>query len=70
VAIVAGVIALAKNFDMTCIAEGIETESQRAYLEERGVLGQGYLLGRPADASVIGRIIADGGTTLRLVAAR
>ena len=63
VAIVAGVIDMARNFDMTCIAKGIESESQRAYLEERGVLGQGYLLGRPADASAIGQIIARGRTS-------
>jgi EAL domain-containing protein (putative c-di-GMP-specific phosphodiesterase class I) len=70
VAIVAGVIALARNFDMICIAEGIESETQLAYLAERGVHGQGFLLGRPDDASAIGRIIANGGTALRLSAAR
>jgi EAL domain-containing protein (putative c-di-GMP-specific phosphodiesterase class I) len=57
VAIVTGVIALAKSLDMTCIAEGIETEHQRTFLAERGVLGQGYLLGRPDVASSIGRLI-------------
>ena len=57
-AIVAGVIALAKNFGMTCIAEGIETELQLEYLAERGVMGQGYLLARPVDGSAIGKIIA------------
>ena len=56
VAIVAGVIALAESLDMTCIAEGIETERQRTYLSERGVLGQGYLLGRPDGAAAIGRL--------------
>ena len=59
-AIVAGVIAMAKDGDMTCVAEGIETEDQRRYLAERGVLGQGYLLGRPEDASAIGRLVAGG----------
>jgi diguanylate cyclase (GGDEF)-like protein len=61
VAIVAGVIALAKNFDMTCIAEGIETEAQRLYLAERGVQGQGYLLGRPASAAAMSRAIDEAG---------
>jgi diguanylate cyclase (GGDEF)-like protein len=56
-AIVAGVIALAKNFEMTCIAEGVESEAQREYLAERGVLGQGYLLGRPADGPTMGLMI-------------
>jgi len=68
VAIVAGVIAMARNFDMTCIAEGIESEIQRTYLAERGVLGQGYLLGRPNDAAAIGRIMARGRTSPNLSA--
>lgn len=63
--IVAGVIALAKNFEMSCIAEGIENESQRTYLAERGVLGQGFLLGIPDDATVIGRLIEATGTNNR-----
>jgi len=58
VAIVAAVIALARNFEMTCIAEGIETEAQLAYLQDRGVLGQGYLLGRPEDGTEITRVLA------------
>jgi PAS domain S-box-containing protein/diguanylate cyclase (GGDEF)-like protein len=59
IAIVAGVIGLAQNFGMSCIAEGIETEAQRAYLAERGILGQGFLLGTPAQASRIGQILAE-----------
>ena len=66
-AIVASVIGLAKNFGMTCVAEGIETEAQRAYLAERGVLGQGYLLARPADGYAISRILARSGATQALV---
>lgn len=58
VAIVESVIALAKNFNMTCIAEGIETETQLTYLAERAVLGQGYLLGRPASSSVIDSMLS------------
>jgi PAS domain S-box-containing protein/diguanylate cyclase (GGDEF)-like protein len=58
VAIVASVIGLARNFGMTCIAEGIETEAQLAYLAERGVLGQGYLLGRPDDERAISDMLA------------
>jgi len=61
VAIVAGVIELARSLGMSCIAEGIETETQRAYLVERGVLGQGFLLGRPDDDAVISRILAQDG---------
>lgn len=62
VAIVASVIALAKNFDMSCVAEGVEREEQRAYLADRGVLGQGFLLGRPTDGATLGRTIAEVGT--------
>lgn len=57
VAIVDGVIGLAQNFGMSCIAEGIETETQRSYLAARGVLGQGYLLGRPEQASHISALL-------------
>jgi EAL domain-containing protein (putative c-di-GMP-specific phosphodiesterase class I) len=58
VAIVASVIGLARNFGMTCVAEGIETEAQLTYLTERGVHGQGYLLGRPAEGSAINDMLA------------
>jgi PAS domain S-box-containing protein/diguanylate cyclase (GGDEF)-like protein len=57
VAIVASVIGLARNFGMTCIAEGIETDAQLGYLAERRVHGQGYLLGRPGPASAITRTL-------------
>ena len=60
-AIVAGVIGLARNFGMTCIAEGIETEAQRAYLAECQVLGQGFLLAAPASGAAISRLVAGTG---------
>ncbi|MCW2832141.1 MAG: diguanylate cyclase [Nocardioides sp.] len=60
VAIVAGVVALARHCGIACIAEGIETEEQRAHLARLGVLGQGYLLGRPGPAHAIGTIIEQG----------
>jgi diguanylate cyclase (GGDEF)-like protein len=47
--VVAAVLALARALDMTVVAEGIETADQRNALAALGcVLGQGYLLGRPA----------------------
>ena len=61
VAIVASVIELSQSLGMYCIAEGIETETQRAYLVEHGVLGQGFLLGRPDDDASISRILARDG---------
>ena len=70
VAIVAAVIALARNFEMACIAEGIETEAQLAYLQDRGVLGQGYLLGRPQDGAEISRMLDRARSASRLDAAQ
>ncbi len=46
--LLAGIIGLAKQLDLTTVAAGIEHETQRAILTELGCdLGQGYLLGRP-----------------------
>jgi diguanylate cyclase (GGDEF)-like protein len=43
------IIAMARGLRLEIIAEGVETEAQRAFLTERGCdLLQGYLLGRPA----------------------
>lgn len=44
--IVRAIAALAAELGLTCVIEGIETMSQLAALPV-GVLGQGYLLGRP-----------------------
>lgn len=42
------IIQLGKNLNMRVIAEGIETEAQAQYLQEKGCdEGQGYLFGRP-----------------------
>lgn len=50
-ALIAGMTGFAAELGCTLIAEGIETEAERATLEHLGVtLGQGYLLGRPAPA--------------------
>jgi diguanylate cyclase (GGDEF)-like protein len=51
-AIVRSVIALAQTLELSVTAEGIETTAQQAELSMLGCdFGQGYLLGRPADAS-------------------
>ncbi len=44
--IVRAVAALAADMNLACIIEGVETEAQLAALPA-GVLGQGFLLGRP-----------------------
>jgi EAL domain-containing protein (putative c-di-GMP-specific phosphodiesterase class I) len=58
--IVDAILALAGAFRMDVIAEGIETEAQLAALIKRGaVVGQGYLIARPAPAADIsGRFAA------------
>ncbi len=48
-AVVVSILALARALGIEAVAEGIETEAQRAALLTMGCLfGQGYLLGRPA----------------------
>jgi EAL domain-containing protein (putative c-di-GMP-specific phosphodiesterase class I) len=43
---------------MELVAEGIETESQRALLAELGVtLGQGFLLGRPMPEAEVRKLL-------------
>nr|WP_279629403.1 EAL domain-containing protein [Pannonibacter carbonis] len=51
VAIVRSVVELARGFDITVIAEGIETRAQEDVLRRLGChIGQGYLYGRPMSA--------------------
>jgi diguanylate cyclase (GGDEF)-like protein/PAS domain S-box-containing protein len=50
-AIVAAIVALAHALQIRVVAEGVETEAQRAFLKSIGCdFIQGYLVGRPADA--------------------
>lgn len=50
-AIVHTIIQLGRNLKMTTLAEGVETESQLAFLKVEGCrIGQGYLFGRPVPA--------------------
>jgi EAL domain-containing protein (putative c-di-GMP-specific phosphodiesterase class I)/ketosteroid isomerase-like protein len=47
--VVRGIVALAREFNQTTIAEGVEDEATLVMLREMGVdLAQGYLFGRPA----------------------
>lgn len=50
--VVPQILEIAQGLGLTVIAEGIETADQAAYFrnEHRGVLGQGWLLGRPMPA--------------------
>ncbi len=50
-AVIAAILEMGRALDMDVIAEGIETEAQRAYLAARHCPeGQGYLFGRPMPA--------------------
>jgi EAL domain-containing protein (putative c-di-GMP-specific phosphodiesterase class I) len=52
--IVAAMIAMAHALKMEVVAEGVETEAQRAFLARHGCdVGQGYLFGRPVAASEV-----------------
>lgn len=54
VAIAHAIVALADSLDLRLVAEGVETEAQRAYLLHIGCSeAQGYLLGRPMAASAL-----------------
>jgi diguanylate cyclase len=53
-ALVAAAIELARTFDLTTTAEGVETSDQRAALTALGCeLAQGYFWSRPVDAADI-----------------
>jgi EAL domain-containing protein (putative c-di-GMP-specific phosphodiesterase class I) len=62
-AIVTAVTALAEALDLTVIAEGVESERQRAVLEELGCRrAQGFLFARPMPADALGRMLESGGS--------
>jgi diguanylate cyclase (GGDEF)-like protein/PAS domain S-box-containing protein len=58
-AITTAIISLALSLKLDVIAEGVETEAQRAFLLERGChLMQGYLFSRPLPPEDITRLLA------------
>jgi diguanylate cyclase (GGDEF)-like protein/PAS domain S-box-containing protein len=58
-AIIRAVIALAKALDLSTVAEGVEEQSQLAFLIEQGCdLIQGFLIGKPMPADQITELLA------------
>ncbi len=56
-AFVRAILALGHSLNVAVLAEGVETEAQRAILEEEGCQeGQGYLFGHPALLSRLGEL--------------
>jgi diguanylate cyclase (GGDEF)-like protein len=59
-AIVEGLLQIAKKLDIRVIAEGIETEEQAELLQAAGcVLGQGYLFSRPVNRHITTRLLVE-----------
>ena len=57
--IVAGMLRLSRTLGLTCVLEGVETEEELAILRPLGAdVIQGYLFGRPMDASRIPALLA------------
>lgn len=55
--ICSAIIAMARNLGLKVVAEGIETEAQRAFLSNLECeIGQGYLFNKPLDARTAGQI--------------
>ncbi len=69
--IVTAIIAMAHSLNLKVIAEGVETESQLAFLKElRCDEFQGYLFARPAPAQALEKILRQDGRLQRRPAGR
>ena len=61
-AITTAIIRLAKNLELTTVAEGVETEAQRAFLLAQGCDRlQGFLWSRPLPATELEALLRQGG---------
>lgn len=60
-AIATAVVTLAKAFELSVIAEGVETQAQRAFLMGLGCVdAQGFLFSKPLDADATTRLLMQG----------
>ncbi|WP_292932658.1 EAL domain-containing protein [Noviherbaspirillum sp.] len=67
--IVSAIIAMANKLGLRVVAEGIESQAQLALLKAyRGIVGQGYLLGKPMSAESASKLIGEGRARLAVVA--
>ena len=61
-AIIAAVVAMGRRLKLRVVAEGVETEQQREFLEAEGCdVLQGYLLGRPMGADDLAALLRNRG---------
>jgi len=59
--IVTAIISMGKSLKHLVVAEGIETQEQRAYLQSQGFAeGQGYLFSRPLPAASFAHLLQNG----------
>jgi diguanylate cyclase len=67
--IAGAVIALARGFDLSVVAEGVETRAQLTWLQEAGCdIVQGFLLGRPMNAPALRALLQLESVELQLAA--
>jgi EAL domain-containing protein (putative c-di-GMP-specific phosphodiesterase class I) len=67
-AIVAAIIAMSNKLGLRVVAEGIEDKAQLTLLKQyKGIVAQGYLLGRPVGADAATKLIAEGKQRMALV---
>jgi EAL domain-containing protein (putative c-di-GMP-specific phosphodiesterase class I) len=55
------IVMFAHHLNLKVVAEGIETLSQRTYLDQLGCeFGQGYLFSRPVDPAALEKLLVSG----------